>query len=486
MTVLEDQLKAALSAMGGELDRRAAESLTLDAYYEGKAPMPAAVTRARVTNAYRLLNPLSDAPWGSLVVDSVLDRLEPTGIRSGDSAADDACWGVWADNHLDSESKLAHNSVAVTGRAFALVWPDAGGTPTVWLDGPGQMAVRYAEGSRRVRTDAMRRWIDGDDVPHAFVYRPDGIYRFRADRNAGCGAGTEWKRDDDHPDGFETSNPWSVVPVVELAINRRLKPGCYPYARGTYANCVGLLDRINLLTFLGLVVAFWQGFPLRGVIGDKITREVLKDDAGVPILEPDGVTEKVRAVPPFTPGADQIFQLEDPGAKIAEYGAADRGNLSITAELAQLAMITKTPRHYFPQDGGLSNISADTIRADEGAMAAQVGNYQGSLGDGWEDVLRLGGLMLETPVLLSPRAALQWRDHESRSLAERADAATKLKEILPWQALAESVLNASQADISRWETMRASEGFGALVAAASQPVPMIPEPMPAGNGNGAG
>jgi hypothetical protein len=93
----------------------------------------------------------------------------------------------------------------------------------------------------------------------------------------------------------------------------------------------GLLDRINLLTFLGLVVAFWMGFPLRGVIGDKI----LRDDDGKPL-------------PPFKVAADEVFQFENPAAKLAEFKAADRGNLSIFDELAQLAYLTKTPAHYFP------------------------------------------------------------------------------------------------------------------------------------------
>jgi len=60
-------------------------------------------------------------------------------------------------------------------------------------------------------------------------------------------------------------------------------------------------------------------------------------------------------------------------------------------------------------------------------------------------------------------------------MAERADAAVKLKEILPWQALAEKVLGASQNEISRWEAQRAGDGLTALVA-------QMAEGGPAGNG----
>jgi hypothetical protein len=82
------------------------------------------ITDAKLTKAYGRLMPLAEAPWGALVVESVLDRLEVAGIRSGDKAVDDAVWGVWQDNQMDSESKLGHDAALLSGRAFALIWPD--------------------------------------------------------------------------------------------------------------------------------------------------------------------------------------------------------------------------------------------------------------------------------------------------------------------------------------------------------------------------
>jgi hypothetical protein len=77
--------------------------------------------------------------------------------------------------------------------------------------------------------------------------------------------------------------------------------------------------------------------------------------------------------------------------------------------------------------------------------------------------------MLDEPVVLPSSAELQWKDHESRSLAERADAATKLKDILPASAIMERVLNATPTEIARWEAQGA---VGQLLAAAAQPEPL--------------
>lgn len=482
---LEDDLRSQLRRMGAELARRAATERRLDQYYDGDCPLPEAIVTSKLTKAYRLLMPMAEAPWGSLVVDSVTDRLEVTGISSDDDDVDGALWGVWQDNALDAESRLAHNAAVVSGRAFALIWPNGRGEPEITYETGSQMIVEYREGSRRERQAAMRQWVDDDGRPYATLYRPEAIYKFIAPKGdgmpepgapiiptsetrwiggTGAGQAIRWERREVPGEPWPLANPYGIVNVVELPVNRRLKPGRYGFARGEFAKCTGLLDRINLLTFLGLVVAFWLGFPLRGVIGNTIMR----DDENNPIA-------------PFNVGADELFQLENPDAKLAEYKAADRSNLSIYAELDQLATITHTPRHYFPLQQGMSNLSADAIRASEGGLVAKIPTHKSTLGEGHEETLRVAGLMLPSPVQLSQRAELQWSDHETRSLAERADAALKLKDILPQTAILEHVLNATAEQIARWQADRAQDAMTRLLDAAMQPAPA---PAPSLNGGG--
>lgn len=438
-----------VSGLARELDKRTASANLIRPYDDGGQAIPEAVVNANLTTAYRLLMGMSDTPWGSLIVDSVLDRLEVSGIRTGNDMLDEALWGVWQANRMDSESKLAHRSALLDGRAHALVWA-AGDQPMVSLDDATQMVVSYVEGSRHMRTAALRRWVDENDTTYATLYRPEGIYKFEGAKNHGAPA---WKRRDVADETWPLPNPLGVVPVVELAVNRKLYPGPFPYARGEFAHATGLLDRINLLTFVGLIVALWMGFPLRGLLGAQI----LRDDDNNPIA-------------PFDAAADTVFQIEDPDAKLAEFKAADRGNLAVWPELDQLATITKTPRHYFPMQQGMSNIAADTIRANEGGLHAKVTSHKSTLGESWEDVLRISGQILEVQV--PETAELVWKDHESRSMAERADAASKLKDLMPVAAIMEKVLNMTPGEIARWEAQGA---IGQLLAAAAQPAP-APEP----------
>jgi hypothetical protein len=470
---IPNEIKRQIDKLLAELNKRSTRNLLNELYLDGCPPFPQAIIKAKVTKAYRNLMPVSSAPWASLVVDSTLDRLEVSGVNSEDKHIDDLVWNIWQSNQMDSESKLGLGSTLVNGRSFATVWrPPGSKEPQISLDDSSTMIVQYAEGDRRQRVAALRRWKDEDDGKnYVTLYRPDGIFKFveageGEGRRAGrAKAGGIWweAREEDSEEEWPLENPWGVVPVVELAINRRLKPGCFPYARGEYEHCLGLIDRINLLTFLGLVVAFWMGFPLRGVIGERI----LKDDDNEPL-------------PPFDSHASGAVQFEDPAAKTFEYPAADRKLLSILPELDQLSTITKTPRHYFPMENGMTNLAADAIRASEGSLHAKVTNFKASSGDGFEEILRLCGLMSDEEVELSPRAALDWIDHETRSIAEAADAATKLSSIgLPWQVIGGRYLNFTQEDIAQIEAMMASSSLTKLISEAQAPVPTTP---PEGDG----
>lgn len=476
MASLED-LRPRLSRMLRELDRRAALVERNRSYLDGskECPIPTVVRTAQLTNAYRVLMPMAGAPWASLIVDSVQDRLEVGGIRTGDRAIDREIWSLgWQANQMDAGAKIGQSTALSDGRVFATSWPDEDEQPEIVLDGPDQMVIEYREGryQSRHRVAALRRWVDEDGRQHITLYGRSEIYKFKEskDQTQTYGdlrlqAGGRWWEpreemdSDGEPEPWPLKNPYNVVPVVEIATNRRLQPGVFPFARGEFDNCIGLLDRINLLTFLGLVVALWMGFPLRGVIGDRILR-----------------TDDGRLIPPFESRPDSVIQLENPDARVVQLEPADRKNLSIFAELSQLAYVTKTPAHYFPQDRGISNISADTIAALDGGLHAKVGGiHKPFLGEGWEELLRVVGLMLPSPLAIPPTAEVWWLDHESRSLAERADAAVKLGSLgLPTLFIAERYLNFTQEETVRLQAAMMSDAFARLVAGARAP----PDPEP--------
>lgn len=454
----EADLLAELTSMSAELDKRARLAARLDQYHDGDHPVPDAVVQSKATKAYRLILDLADTNWPQLIVDSVDERLEVQGIALGDKELDKRAWEFWQVNALDADSSLTHQSALTTGRAFVIVWPsEGGGAPDITPEHASTCIVKYAPGSRRVRLAGLRRWED-EGRWYATLYRPEGVYKFHTKKhqNSNTYSSTEWERRDVEGETWPLKN-WAapLVPVVEVAVNRDLRPSPYGRAFGEFERNVGHIDRINFATFSQIVAMTWSGFPLRAVIGDPIVR----DDDG-------------NALKPFNVAADELVQIENPEGKLLQLPEADLENYGKTIDryVQQLAAITKTPPHYLL--GQLVNLSADAIRAAEAGLVSKVRRHQKRVGEAWEEVLRLSLIAAGEEISTAAMSAqIIWKDPESRSMAERADAATKLKDILPWQALASKVLAATPQEIQEWSEQRGADALNALIA---QPTPAAP------------
>lgn len=435
----EPELLQQVKRMSPELAKRIVTHKKLDGYFTGQCPFPPAIEQARVTTAYQMLMSFAQTNYGRLIVKAATSRMQVGGIRSGEKATDKALWGIWQDNRLDAESRLAHDCILTHGRAFALIWPGADGNPEITIEGPDTMIVEYREGSRHDRVAAMRHWIDDDGIPYVTLYRPDGTWKFEGKKDSGLDS--KWEKRTVPDEDWPIVNDAGVVPVVELNTNRKLRTGRFPDASGDFEGSIGLLDRINVLEFLRLVIAFTAGFPIRAVIGD----EILRDDDENPIA-------------PFKLAADIIAQFENPETKLVELKAFDLKAFgdAIDHDVETLAGITMTPAYYL-RSIPIQNISADAIRATDAPLNARLEDHKPAIGEDWEEVLRVMGLTAAPQIALSPRAELTWVNRESRSLSERADAAVKLATVMPWQAVAEIAFDATQEEISRWETMRASD-----------------------------
>lgn len=450
----EKELLAMLARLGAALDKQSARINLLDKYRDGDHPIPEAVREAGAKRAYRKLMSMSRSNWPGLIVDSVEERLEVQGFAFGgdaDGVVADQAWSDWQANSLDADSGLVHDAALTGGRAYAIVWADAQGNPTITPEHGSTTIVEYAAGSRTDRVAALRRWQDGDRW-FATLYTPGALYKFQAKEKStfSTAAQISWVRRDVAGETWPLPNPLGVVPVIEIGVNRTLRPSPFGSGHGEFEPAVDHIDRINYAMFSAMAAMTWSGFPLRAVIGDPITR----DDTGKPIQ-------------PFEVAQDRIVQMTNPDAKLVQLPEASLQNYNAVIEMhiKHLAAITKTPAHYLL--GEMVNLSADAIRAGEAGLVSKIRRHHRSIGEGWEEVIRTAQ-MVRDPSFVDSSIEVRWADPESRSLAERADAAIKLSTILPWQALAERVLGATPIEISKWSEMRASDSLTSMLA---QPLP---------------
>lgn len=486
-THFQQQITKQTDRLCNGLNAQVAESARLRPYFElsDAVDIPAAITAAKLAKRYRYLMERSRATWGVPIVAAKLDRLEVNGITDPDKRVALAVWdGVWQENDLNLISKRLSRACLRDGKSFATVWPgnqwllDGDGgvigsdRPEVVPDDCTTMIVEYAEGSLRRRKAALRRWTDDDNNEFVNLYRPDGIYKFVAvkesvnTQDAFSAGGRRWVPREVLSEPWPLPNPLKVVPVVEFGVNGDISSGSLSKCRGEYANVTSRLDAINLLTFLGLDIAVSMSYPLRILFGDVESRE---DDDGNPL-------------PPFDAYSGGISHIPDSDGKIAEFKAADRGALSLSPEFQQVASLTATPKHYFPNEGVIANVSAETITAFEAPMLAAVrAEHQPSLAVAYEEVLRLGGRLLPGSPMLSRRAAITWADHQSRSLGEQASAFAQLtggENAMPMAFAAQIALGLGQDKLRELEEAHADSAFAQVVSAVRD-LQADPAPVPA-------
>lgn len=456
----DDELRAQLKRYSDVLDSRVREAELLDGCYDGIYPYPPLVQESQVKQAYRMLMDLTPTNWGQAIVDATEANLEIQGIRFGDAEGDKAVWSMWQDNGLDAEASLVHQAALTTGRAYAIVWGDgsADPQPRVTLEHASLCMVEYEPGSTRRRRGALRRWKDGKRW-YANLYTPEYLYKFQgqADSEDVPMEAGGWMRREPPNEVWPLPNPLGEVPVVEFAINRTLRPNPFGTARGDFARNLAHINRIHYKTFSGLVALTWSGFPLRYVIGDPILYR--KDE--------DGHDDKTKPIAPFDSLSSAIAQFTNKEAQVGQLPEADISNYSAKDDIVSLAAVTATPLfHLLP--GEMINVAEPGVRAGQDAHVDKVKRYQRPLGESWEDTNRL---MLRVKDPQDPRgrdmsAEIQWKDPEHRSLAEQADAATKLASInVPLQVILAKVLGMSPQEITRAQSQQAS---GAILSMLGQ------------------
>jgi len=479
-----------LKALGEELDARQPIVRQLTQYHAGFPAVPEHIDLITEETEYRVLIRQAVTNWPELITDSVEERLEVTGFRFKDKATRDKAWDLWQRNRMDSDSGLVHESTLVTGRAYVLVWAGPDGKAIMVPEDQSTTIVAY-DVTTGARVAALRRWFELDRW-HATLYFTDRICKYQAiatGDSTPTGGAEAWEKREVDGEDWPLLNPLKQVPVVEFAVNRTL--GGYrsdgsiighpnPQSRmfgsgaGEYERVLPVIDRINTTTFSCLLATLYASFPVRALIGEPISYVEEEVDDG------EGGTKTVKkAVPPFRIAVNRLVQLENPEARMAQLPESNLENYIKAAEahIRHLAAITKTPPHYLT--GHMINVSADAIRAAEAGLISKIYKHQRSLGESWEEVIRLG-LAVEGAAELpsDERAETRWKNPESRSMAERADAASKLKDLLPAEGIWEYVLQATPQQIESWSANGGGPSLEVVTTPGGPRVTPVPEPEP--------
>lgn len=421
-----------LETLTRQMDEQQLRLSRLDQYANGEQPLAylGAAARDAIGPGFHRL--AVNVP--RVLVNALAERLRVQGFYGLDVADD------WNRLDLDQRAGIVHREALTLGRSFVIVWADEHGNPTATPESAHNVAVRR-DPATGVVTAAAKRWV-ADGRAWCSLFTPDEVLvhvsKARVEDPAALPA-TGW-------DTFETlDNVLGVVPVVPFINALRIGDGD---GQACFEDALPLVDALNKTLADLMVGSEYYARPRRWATGI----ELVEDETG-------------EVDTPIDYEGERFLTAEAPEARFGQLPAADLTSYesAVAVLTAQIRTVTGLPEHAL---GIKSNQppSADALRADEAGLTARAEAIQASFGRSWEQVARLLHAVRHGSDPQATRARIQWADPSTRSVAQEADAVTKLFQagLLPADyALARLGYSTDEVDAIR--TARRAEALDRLV-----------------------
>jgi len=337
--------------------------------------------------------------------------------------------------------------VLTTGDAYVIVWPDAGGNPTIYPQDAANVTICYDPENPGRPLWAAKAWLAEDKHLRLNMYYPDRIEKYITRSKAEAGL-------PDNSNGFDPlevpgeawplANPYGQVPVFHFANNARVGR----FGRSELADILSLQDALNKAVADMLVAMEFVALPQRWATGLEV--------------EIDEATGKPRA--PFVPGVDRVWAVGNEATRFGQFDPADLGQFLEVQEKfrKEIATVSRTPLHFIIPPAGQWP-SGEALRSAESAFLKKVRDRQVSFGNVWEDVMRFA-----IRVAGKPDAVLscQWEDPTPRVALEMAQVALIKQQLGVSQQRILSELGYSPQEIEQMQADAEEEADAAASAGA--------------------
>lgn len=421
-------------------NRRARLQLLHD-YRRGEARLPQGADNMR--EAFRIFQSKARANFSELIVSAVSERMTPVGFRTAldhDETGDAEVGMMWARAGLDVTAADVHDLMLTLGEAYVIVGQvdEETGAPLITAEDPRWMVGEPDPANPRKLLAALK-WMhdDAEGEDRAYLYLPgsatesgnaqvwvarrkassllvtdtERLVTPRAVLPAFSARGWDW---DEERSG---ELPHARMPVVRFANKDGL---------GEFEAHLDVIDRINHQILQRMVISTMQAFRQRAAKNLPLTDE----ETGAEI----DYSEVFVA----DPGA--LWQLPE-GTDLWESGQVDLSPIlnAVKDDVLHLAAQTRTPLHMMSPAG--DNQSAEGASLAREGLIFKVDDRITRTGFPWSQVMSLVLLAAD----MADRADMAkletiWAPSQRLSLAEKADAASKLKDLLPRRTLLIKVL----------------------------------------------
>jgi hypothetical protein len=431
--------------------RQREEAMKWDAWHRGEQTQSLYIPRGAEPE-YQELASKSPNAWGGLLVTSVVQNAELTGMRMPGSEKNMTGWRTWQRNGMDAKQPRLYRGSCAHGVAF--IWAEKSKDPL-----SGEVMSKYHLAS--AADMACFYNPDDDEWPEiALLATPtstalgvqDGwaVRVFDSERVyfLQC-KGDGWDvRDWSFIDSREHGA--SICPVVRYAPNIDIMGRTNSDLMGM----VPLLARIDQDTFDRLIVQRFGAWKIRWIAG------MIK-----PTSTQEAEAQKLKL------RMESILIAEGKDTKFGTLDATDlAGFISARdSDLRDLSALSQTPPHHLL--GVSSNLQAESLAAAESGLQRKSREHRLSWGESHEQLFRLDAHMRnDTVEARAYEMQAKWRDTESRSLEQAAMAlgilATNLK--VPVEMLWERIPGWTDNDVERAKNLVLNGSIDRLLAEVEQ------------------
>lgn len=436
--------------------RQREKNLKLQQWYEGDqqgieddtdSGMPYMPDGRASTKEYRDIAGRAPTPWAQLLVKSMAQTCSLEGVYAPGSSAKLNSWSLWQENRWDGRQNAVYEGALSHGSSFATALPAS----SLWTNkrtarfeahSAIKMSAYYAEVEDEFpmftiaatpQVDAEgRRWWDVQLMDETAVHHLE-VEGMGADK----GDFTYIAAHVVHGLGF--------TPAVMYAPDRDLDGK----VTGEIEPFIPLLRRIDQDVFDRLIVQRFGAWVVR--YGTGLVKPETDEDARA-----QAILLKVG----------EMLMSEDPSSKFGTLEATDlKGFIEAhDADLRILSAVSQRPPHHLL--GAAANLQAESLAAVEQSMNRRGHIIRTGFGESHELLMRTGALIIgEVEEARSFEMQVRWRDMESRSLSQTADALGKLATQLevPVEILWERVPGWTDSDTARAKPLRALAQVAALL-----------------------
>mgnify|MGYP006876022427 CR=1 FL=1 len=400
-----------LNRLTAQMDFDRARLRLLRSYMDGNAPLPEGADGCR--DAYQQFQRKSRTNFGELIVDAVVERMTISGFRVGGSHTDDdTARRIWKRWRGKVGSADVHRDMVGLSTGYVMVQPSEAGA-VITYERPEQAIAEVDPLNPNITRAGLKVYRDAPErFDRAFLHLPGAVFVYQRAFDA------DPARAANQQPVLTASGGWELVDVRESGQNFvSLFPFANRDSKGEFETHLDVLDRINWGILQRLVITAMQAYRQRGVKGD------------MPDEDEDG--NEIDYAEMFRPGPGSLWRLPE-GAELWESQSTDLTPILSGSkdDITHLAAVTRTPMAALMPDG--ANQTAEGASFAREGLVSKTNDRVNRATPVWDAVM--GAALAIEQGMPDPieDVATQWLPIERRTLAERADAASKATDI-PWR-----------------------------------------------------